>query len=504
MNHRSLSSIGVVLMVSWLGFAPASAAQPSVAVAERSIVNVRNGLYLARYDWRATIFIVTPEGIVVGDPLSVDAARWLRQELATRFPAQPVRFVLHSHHHFDRASGAVVFAGATTVGHRAFNGELQSVRRSANYADVRPVTRVFDTRERVTVGGKTVEMVYTGRGHAPGMSALYFPEERVLFVVDPPAVISSPFSLEPSYSLQEVSTWVDAVSSLDVETVLLGDGNRMDAAAPKQLKPYLDDVIGSVTAAVAAGRSLSQTRTEVQLSTHVTHSHYAARATHIESVYRSLAVREWIVYGAGALNHLSANNAYCEDYASCEPLSGMPRAFTAGLMWSTGRYGFAVEGATSGQLVASRTSRFYDDSVANRRTSLSGLFRYQFSQQAALSAALVGGFSFIVSDTRGLNRVKEAEVPFGGRHDIVSRYSSPAATMGGDLAIAVTPRLVISVPVRVNIGDVGSDEFHAGRTDLRVGVGLGFRLARRVSGVPGQEAPVFVRSTGSVAGGQKP
>lgn len=503
MNGMRLTLYSLAIVTIALSFATGSAAQPPVVGTERTITNVRGDLYLARYDWRATILLVTSDGIVIGDPLSVDAAQWLRGELATRFPGRPVRFVLQSHHHSDRAAGAGVFDGAVAAGHRAFNTELQSARRSSAYADVRPVTRTFETRERISLGGKTVEMIYTGRGHAPGMSALYFPDERVVFAVDPPALLTSPTAWDTSYSPHEVAAWLEAIAPLDFDLLVTGDGSQMSGEAAKTLKPYLDELISSVTAAVQAGRSWSQIRADVVLPSYRNHSHYSAHNSHLERVYRSLKVREWSVYGAGALNRVSATNLYCDGYATCDPFGGMVRGLSAGLVWSAGRYGFVVEGSSEDQRLASRTSRFYDDSLANRRTSGGALFRYLLFQEARVSAHAVGGAWYIVSDTRGLNRIKEAQIPYGGRHDIASRYASPAATAGADLSVDVGPAWAIRVPVRISMGEVGRDDFHAGHIDFRVGIGLGFRLARRVSARPGVEAPVVTRSA-PPAGGSKP
>jgi glyoxylase-like metal-dependent hydrolase (beta-lactamase superfamily II) len=495
MSERRRHAIGLALAVVWVvrGPTPVAGQQNQPINQERTIVSVRGDLYLARLDWRATVFLVTADGIVVGDPVSVEHARWLREELAKRFPGRPVRYVLHSHHHFDRASGAAVFDAATTVGHRLFNVKLRDVGRSANYADVRPVARVFDTRESVTLGGKTVQLIYTGRGHAADMSALYFPEERVLFVVDGPPVTSSPLSFGPYYSPHEVSAWLDAVSALEFDTLLIGDGSSIDAAAPKSLKPYVDDLLAAVTDAVTSGRTLSQTRAEVLLPAHRSSPHYAARVAQIDSVYRSLAFRAWSLYGAGAMNHLTESSAYCQGFSPCDPPGGTLSAISAGIDVSFGRYGLAVEGAMRGQSLGSRTSRFYDDDVANRRTSATFLVRYAVPDMGAVAAALVGGVTLTVSDTRGFDRVKEAAVPFGGRHPIVSRDTLPGYTVGVDLSVAATPRWRLRFPIRLTSNEKSASEFHPGSMDVQVGVGMGFRLARRVTRIPGRSAPIIMR-----------
>ena len=58
--------------------------------------------------------MVTPEGIVLADPIGRDFSTWLKAELAQRFDV-PVRYVLYSHKDYDHASGADVFADTAKV-----------------------------------------------------------------------------------------------------------------------------------------------------------------------------------------------------------------------------------------------------------------------------------------------------------------------------------------------------------------------------------------------------
>ena len=61
---------------------------------------------------------MTDAGILLGDPISVDFATWLKGELDKRFKGKPVRYVVYSHSHFDHAEGGRVFAAtATFVAH---------------------------------------------------------------------------------------------------------------------------------------------------------------------------------------------------------------------------------------------------------------------------------------------------------------------------------------------------------------------------------------------------
>ena len=105
----------ILSLCSIVGFATfASAQQPP----QRGIVNVTGQLYRAQNNNHYTVFLVTPEGIIMSDPINRDFARWLKGEIATRFKV-PVRYVLYTHRDWDHASGGVVFADtAEFVGHR--------------------------------------------------------------------------------------------------------------------------------------------------------------------------------------------------------------------------------------------------------------------------------------------------------------------------------------------------------------------------------------------------
>ncbi len=87
------------------------------AAPRRAIERVSGSVYSATNNNHRTVFLVTPEGILLGDPINVDFSKWLKAELATRFKV-PVRYVVYSHHHWDHASGGEVFADtAKFVGH---------------------------------------------------------------------------------------------------------------------------------------------------------------------------------------------------------------------------------------------------------------------------------------------------------------------------------------------------------------------------------------------------
>jgi glyoxylase-like metal-dependent hydrolase (beta-lactamase superfamily II) len=109
---RLISS--VLVLCALVVASGASAQQPP----QRGIVNVTGQLYRAQNNNHYTVFLVTPEGVILSDPINRDFARWLKGEIATRIKV-PVRYVLYTHRDWDHASGGIVFADtAEFVGHR--------------------------------------------------------------------------------------------------------------------------------------------------------------------------------------------------------------------------------------------------------------------------------------------------------------------------------------------------------------------------------------------------
>src|SRR5688572_17425046 len=113
----------------WVGVL-AAAGMTTVAVAQqqgptRVISKVRGELYKVQNDNPHPWFLVTAEGVIVGDPINGEASTWLKNEIAQRFKV-PVRYVVYSHHHWDHARGARVYNDtAEIVGHAAMPAAIK-------------------------------------------------------------------------------------------------------------------------------------------------------------------------------------------------------------------------------------------------------------------------------------------------------------------------------------------------------------------------------------------
>lgn len=335
-----------VLIVSLLvvtGLASTSAAQnpapnaaPNAAPVPRGIVNITGQLYRAQNNNHYTVFLVTPDGIIMSDPINRDFSRWLKQELATRFRV-PVRYVLYTHHDWDHASGGAVWAdtaefiahqnmpatlalpggnpplaadavmmdanknglveraeatGATRDRFAAFDFNGDNLLSGAELArgslnEVYPPTTTFAGSHTVTLGGKRVNLIHLGDAHAIDSVALHFPDERAVFSADIMQVKRLPGGLAPS-----VGTWIDAlktITAIDFDHALTGHalaGTKRDAL---DLLRYLEDISTGVAAGIAAGRSLAEIQKTLTLDAYKAFERWdTIRTAHIAAVYATM------------------------------------------------------------------------------------------------------------------------------------------------------------------------------------------------------------------------
>ncbi len=83
---------------------------PMRPVPTRNFVQIKDDLWRAGIGNWWTLIYVTPEGILLVDPITADFAAWVKAELERRFPGKPVRYIVYSHSHWDHIGGAAVFS----------------------------------------------------------------------------------------------------------------------------------------------------------------------------------------------------------------------------------------------------------------------------------------------------------------------------------------------------------------------------------------------------------
>ena len=163
-----------------------------------------------------------------------------------------MRYLIYSHDHADHATGGDVFADTAT-----FVSHSNAVAKLAALGDPRvPVPQIaFNDQLQIELGGKMIELYYTGRNHSDNSIVLLYPEQRLLFAVDFIPIDRLPYqNLGDSYPEEWIASlnWID--ENLDFDTLVPGHpplpGTKADVG---EMRQYLEDLIASVRAAQEAG-----------------------------------------------------------------------------------------------------------------------------------------------------------------------------------------------------------------------------------------------------------
>ena len=340
MSRALLGMLAFAMVVA--GMAARAEAQPrsiyqQTAYKGQEIGKLTGDVYYARMDDYLSVFMVTPDGIVLVEPVGTEFATWLKGELATRFK-MPVKYVIYSHHHWDHGSGASVFADtARIVGHEAMmprlamppastplpqnavkqdrngNGSIERDEAQGNlqtqfalYDDdrngrlsgaevtrgplafVRPPDLTFRDPITITLGGKRVEVLPRPTAHADDNTIVRFVDGTgVLFASDWITVKRVPFGGDVA-TTPELAL-VKTVETLEFEHFVCSHGMLGKKADVSSNIRYREELRAAVAKAIAAGQTLEQAQASVTMDSYKDWEFYVQqRPANVAGTYRAL------------------------------------------------------------------------------------------------------------------------------------------------------------------------------------------------------------------------
>lgn len=286
--------LGLLLgQLLWTGMAAAQAP----AAPKRSIEKIAGDIYRFQNNDHYGMFMVTAQGVLVIDPLNLDAANWLNGEIATRFNGAKVVEVLYSHYHWDHSAGAAAFPGAKVVSRAESKKFLQPPSDAKalenfqkQYANVIAPTETYDTPvKKITLGGRTVEMHYAPSKHSGDLSYIYFPAEKVLFVVDVISLKRVFYRDMSDFDEQDFQASINKALSFDTNVIVGGHGPTGTKQDVADVRQYMVDLRDGVRAGLDKGLTLEQIKTQLTLDKYAAWGSYGVwRTTNIDGMYAYL------------------------------------------------------------------------------------------------------------------------------------------------------------------------------------------------------------------------
>lgn len=254
---------------------------------KRAITKIAGDLYRFQNNFHFSVFLVTPDGVIVTDPINADAAKWLKAEIKKRFD-KPIRYLILSHDHSDHSAGGEVFADtATVIAHENAKAAIIGEGRPTAVPDL-----TFSDRMTVSLGGKSVELIYIGASHSDNLIVMNFPAERTLFAVDIVSVRRVAYkTLSDSY----FPGWINAlrkIEAVDFDILAPGHGPLGVKADVAANRGYMGSLYSGVLNGMRKGETLESLKSSVTLDDYKDWGRYKEwRPLNIEGVYKRIELQ---------------------------------------------------------------------------------------------------------------------------------------------------------------------------------------------------------------------
>jgi glyoxylase-like metal-dependent hydrolase (beta-lactamase superfamily II) len=301
----------------------------------KEIGKLTGDVYFARMDDYVSVFMVTPDGIVLVEPIGTEFATWLKAELARRFNV-PVKYVIYSHSHWDHASGGAVYADtARFIGHENMlknvampaantplpqaakaqdtngNGQIEQAEARGQMqtlfnlydankdgvltgaevtrgpiAFVRAPDLTYTDRININLGGKRVEVIARPIAHADDNTIVRFVDgTNVVFASDWITVRRLPFG-----AIGDEIAMVKAVEAMDFEHFICSHGALGTKADVTANIRYREELRDAVARSIAAGQTLEQAQASVTMDAYKAWDFYEQqRPQNVAGMYRALS-----------------------------------------------------------------------------------------------------------------------------------------------------------------------------------------------------------------------
>ena len=218
-----------------------------------------------------SMFMVTDGGVAVFE--TVNTAHGEKMIEAIRgITDQPIEYAMHTHNHWDHASGGGVFqaAGAETVAHTLAAQYLAAVPGQ----DTSTVDIVWDgNRHDIDIGGVTVQLHYLGLNHGLGMTVFVVPEKRVAYIGDLVTPNRVGFNIMPDFNIGEWERSLGEILELDFDVAVCSHTalsaeeaqNGCTKAHVQEELQFIGDVRGAIFAGFQNGTPADQIPGSVEL-----------------------------------------------------------------------------------------------------------------------------------------------------------------------------------------------------------------------------------------------
>jgi cyclase len=295
-----MQGTGLFMAVAWLTVATSQILAQDLGP---NIRKIKEGVYVqSAREVNSTVGIVlTSEGVVLIDTGQTLVDTRQVQEAVQKLTPLPVRYVINTEVHPDHTSGNFVFSPpATVINHAGAGDAMRKADNPKRFATASPeiqaaaqgyrlVTPQMEYHERMTlrVGERTFELLRLKNAHSEADTAVWLPQERVLFAASV-AIPNSLNNIRPFVTLADMLASIRMMRALDPEVVVPGHGSFGTTKIFDDNERYFGLLIERVGALVRQGRSLEQIQKELRMPEYADWAYQERMPTNIDAAYRTV------------------------------------------------------------------------------------------------------------------------------------------------------------------------------------------------------------------------
>jgi len=270
-----------------------------------NVRKIKDGIYVqsAREVNSNSGIILTREGVVVIDTGQTVMDSREVAEAVKKLTPLPVRFVINTEVHPDHTTGNFVFsppavvinhAGASDAMQKAdnpnrFNNPTLAPEIRAAAQGYRLVTPQIEYYEKTTLrlGERTFELLRLKNAHSEADTAVWLPNERVLFASSA-AIPNSINNVRAFVTIPDILAATKMMKSLNPEVVIPGHGSFGTTKIFDDSERYYTLLVERVGAMVRGGKSLDQIKQELRMPEYAQWAYQERMPSNIEAAYRAV------------------------------------------------------------------------------------------------------------------------------------------------------------------------------------------------------------------------
>jgi len=301
MKTKTVGVLAIFALCAFIGSAGAQDLGPQVRkLADGVYVHAGRG-----FESNSGI-ILTQEGVVVIDTGQNPYESRNIWATVRNLTTMPVRLVIDTEPHADHTTGNFMFSPPAVVIAAAGAGEsMRAAERNAPdriqrlaetspefraaLADYRFVAPHIEYHGRMTInlGGRPLELIYLKGVHSEADTAVWLPNERVLFSASA-FVVNQINILRPIVNIPDILAAGRMMKALNPEHVVPGHGTPGTIKIFEDGEAYYKLLLDRVDAMVKAGKSLDDIKKEVKMPEYASWGSQDRFPTNVEAAYRAV------------------------------------------------------------------------------------------------------------------------------------------------------------------------------------------------------------------------